>query len=76
MIDTPPAVTKAISEVVQYADPVVLPTRPSAHDLRAVGATVDILEPHGKAPVFVLNGATARARITRQAAVALSQLEL
>jgi chromosome partitioning protein len=44
VIDTPPAVTKAIAQVVQFADLVVLPTRPSPHDLRAVGATVDILE--------------------------------
>ncbi len=73
VIDTPPAVTRAISEVVAYADLVVLPTRPSPHDLRAVGATVDILEARGKAMIFVLNGATARARITGQAAVALSQ---
>jgi len=73
VIDTPPAVTKAISEIVGYADLVILPTRPSPHDLRAVGATVDILEAHGKAMIFVLNGATARARITGQAAVALSQ---
>jgi len=73
VIDTPPAVTKAIAQVVQYADLVVLPTRPSPHDLRAVGATVDILEAQGKAMVFVLNGATVRARITGDAAVALSQ---
>ena len=73
VIDTPPAVTRAISEVVAFADLVVLPTRPSPHDLRAVGATVDILEARGKAMIFVLNGATARARITGQAAVALSQ---
>ena len=73
VIDTPPAVTRAISEIVAFADLVILPTRPSPHDLRAVGATVDILEARGKAMVFVLNGATARARITGQAAVALSQ---
>jgi len=41
--------------------------------LRAVGATVDIAERHGKPLVFVVNGATARARITGEAAVALSQ---
>ena len=73
VIDTPPAVTKAISEIVAFADLVILPTRPSPHDLRAVGATVDILESRSKPMVFVLNGATARARITAQAAVALSQ---
>ncbi len=72
-IDTPPAVTKAISHVVSYADLVVLPTRPSPHDLRAVGATVEIAAAHNKAMVFVINAATARAKITAEAAVALSQ---
>ncbi len=73
VIDTPPAVTRAISEVVSFADLVVAPTRPSPHDLRAVGPTVDIVEGRGKPLVFVLNGATPRARITSEAAVALSQ---
>lgn len=72
-IDTPPAITSSISHVVGYADLVVVPTRPSPHDLRAVGATVDIAERHGKPVIFVLNGATARARITGKSAVALSQ---
>lgn len=73
VIDTPPAVTKAISEVVSFADLVVLPTRPSPHDLRAVGPTIDICEARKKPMVFVLNAATQRARITVEAAVALSQ---
>ena len=72
-IDTPPAVTHAISQVVGFADMVLLPTRPSPHDLRAVGATVEIAEAHGKAMVFVLNAAPVRARITGEAAVSLSQ---
>ncbi len=73
IVDTPPAITGAISYVVSCADLVVIPTRPSPHDLRAVGATVDIAEHHGKACVFVINDATARARITAESAVALSQ---
>jgi hypothetical protein len=52
---------------------VIVPTRPSPHDLRAVGATVDIAERHAKPLIFVINGATARARITGESAVALSQ---
>lgn len=72
-VDTPPAVTQAISEVVALADLVVIPTRPSPHDLRAVGATVDIVERHDRAMVFVVNSATRGARITAEAAVALSQ---
>ena len=73
VIDTPPAITESISQVVAHADLVIVPTRPSPHDLRAVGATVDIAERHKKALIFVVNGATARARITGEAAVALSQ---
>src|SRR5215469_5708228 len=72
-IDTPPAITSSISQVVGHADLVVVPTRPSPHDLRAVGATVDIAERHQKPVIFVLNAATARARITGESAVALSQ---
>ena len=72
-IDTPPAVTDTIREVVGYADLVVIPTRPSPHDLRAVGATIDIIEDQEKQLIFVVNAATARARITGDAAVALSQ---
>jgi chromosome partitioning protein len=73
IIDTPPAITQSISSVVAHADLVLVPTRPSPHDLRAVGATVDIAERHGKPVVFVINAATARARITSESAVALSQ---
>jgi chromosome partitioning protein len=73
VIDTPPAITQSISKVVSHADLVVVPTRPSPHDLRAVGATVDIAERHGKPVIFVINAATPRARITGESAVALSQ---
>jgi chromosome partitioning protein len=73
IIDTPPAITGAIARVVSFADLVLIPTRPSPHDLRAVGATVDIADQHKKPVVFVVNDATARARITGEAAIALSQ---
>jgi chromosome partitioning protein len=73
IVDTPPAVTKAISEVVSFADLVIPPTRPSPHDLRAVGPTIDICDARKKPMIFALNAATPRARITMEAAVALSQ---
>ena len=73
IIDTPPAITMAIKRVVVVADLVVIPTRPSPHDLRAVAATVDVVEDVNKPLVFVINAATARARITSDAAIALSQ---
>lgn len=73
IVDTPPSVTSSIVDVVTHADLVIVPTRPSPHDLRAVGATVDIVEHQHKPLVFVVNSATMRARITSETAVALSQ---
>jgi chromosome partitioning protein len=72
-IDTPPAVTDTILEMVAHADLVVVPTRPSPHDLRAVGATIDIVEGLDKPMIFAINAATVRTRIAGETAVALSQ---
>lgn len=73
IIDTPPAVTDTIRKVLAVADLVLIPTRPSPHDLRAVGSTVALVEAVGKSMVFVINGAAPRAKITGEAAIALSQ---
>ena len=48
VIDTPPAITMAIQSVIEVAELIVIPTRPSPHDLRAVGATVDLCDRAGK----------------------------
>ena len=72
-IDTPPAVSMPILRVMEQSDLVLIPTRPSPHDLRAVRATLDLAERAGKVPIFIVNGAAARSRITSDAAVALSQ---
>jgi chromosome partitioning protein len=63
----------AIQSVISVAELIVVPTRPSPHDLRAVGATVDLCERAGKPLIFVVNAATPKAKITSEAAVALSQ---
>lgn len=73
IVDTPPAITSTIAEVIRLADLVVIPTRPSPHDLRAAGRTVDLVERFGKPMVFIINAATPRARITNEAVIALSQ---
>lgn len=76
-IDTPPGMNeesrKILSAIMPHATVVVVPVRPSPHDLRAVGATVTIVEATQKPMVFVINGATPRAKIAGQAAIALSQ---
>ena len=73
IIDTPPALTAAIEQVIAIADLVVIPARPSPHDLRAIGATVDMVRRAGKPFFFVMNAAASRANITAQAVAALSE---
>jgi len=73
LIDTPPSLSDTIAEVLALADLILVPVQPSPNDLRAVGGTVELAAASGKPMVFVINRATARARITTQAAIALSQ---
>lgn len=73
IIDTPPQATATIQSVISHADLVLIPTRPSPLDLRAVGRTVSLADAERKRMVFAINGAANRAKITGQAAVALSQ---
>jgi len=73
IIDTPPAITNAIAKMVNLADLVLIPTRPSPHDLRAVGSTVNIALEENKPFIFVVTQAKANARLTTQAMAALSE---
>jgi len=73
IIDTPPAITVSIRRAIEIADFVLIPVRPSPHDLRAVAATVNLTRGAGKPFLFVVNGATPRANITAQAVAALSE---
>lgn len=72
IIDTPPAITGAISAVVDTADLVLIPTRPSPHDLRAVGSTVELVQAAAKPFLFVVTQAKPNTRLTVQAIAALS----
>jgi chromosome partitioning protein len=72
VIDTPPAITAAIRDVVKLADLVLIPTRPSPHDLRAVGSTVDIAQEASRPFAFAVTQAKPTARLTVQAVAALS----
>jgi len=72
LVDTPPSLSETIAEVLALADLIVVPVQPSPNDLRAVGGTVELAAASGRPMVFVINRATARARITTQAAIALS----
>jgi len=73
VVDTPPAITEAIGAVVRSAELVLIPTRPSPHDLRAVGSTVELVQDAGKPFVFAVTQAKPNARLTVQAVAALSE---
>ena len=73
VIDTPPAITEAIGAVVTLGDLVLIPTRPSPHDLRAVGSTVTLVQRTGKPFVFAVTQAKPNTRLTVQAMAALSE---
>lgn len=73
VIDTPPQVSGLIEAIIQVADLVLIPIRPGPHDLRAVAKTVELVERAGKRMIFALNGAAARAKLTGDAAIVLSQ---
>lgn len=71
-VDTPPAITDSIRSVVATADLVLIPTRPSPHDLRAVGSTIEIVQAANKAFAFIVTQAKPNTRLTVQAVTALS----
>jgi chromosome partitioning protein len=73
VIDTPPAFLPAIRATIQAADLVLIPARPSPHDLRAVGVVVEMAESLKTPFCFVVNGATPRTTIALEAVQALAQ---
>jgi chromosome partitioning protein len=73
LVDTPPADAPIVAAVIGLADLVIVPVQPSPHDLRAVGATVDLARRVRRPLVFVINRTKPRVRLTAEAAIALSQ---
>ena len=73
IIDTPPLDSAVIASVIDVADLVVIPVKPSPHDLRGVGVTVEICRKGGRPFVFAVTQAIQRATLTQQALLILSQ---
>lgn len=71
VVDTPPAAPEWLGSVMSAADLVLVPVRPSPHDLRAVGATLKTAKQVGADVAFVLSQ-TPRAKITEEAARVLA----
>ncbi|MQP68192.1 AAA family ATPase [Niveispirillum sp. SYP-B3756] len=71
IIDTPAAITDSVSKIIDLADLVILPVKPSPHDIRALSRTVSLLG--DKKFGFVVTQATLQAQITLQMTTYLSQ---
>jgi chromosome partitioning protein len=59
VIDTRPSVERDTAEVARVADFALIPTRPSILDLRAIGATVDVVKALGRRAAIILNACPA-----------------
>jgi chromosome partitioning protein len=71
-IDTEGSFKAEIGWVIDTADLVLMPVKPSPHDLRAIGETVDQVAEKQKPFAFVLTQAKQTAILTVQAMAALS----
>ncbi len=75
-IDSAPHAAPAASRVAAAADLVVIPVRPTAFDLAAIPATIDIVKATGVWAVFVLSACPVRATETAEAFEALESYGL
>ena len=76
LIDTPPHVEAPCRESARLADLVVIPCGPSAPDLEAIGATIQILQETKTPGVIVLNQGRPGSSINQKAVGVLKQYGL
>lgn len=72
-IDTAPTISAQTAALIDLADFVLIPVRPSPADLWAVTETVQLVKAAGKPFVFTITQAKQQAGITAQAVAALSK---
>jgi chromosome partitioning protein len=72
-IDTAPTISSQNAAIVELADLVLIPVRPSPADFWAVAETVVLVRNAGKPFMFVMTQAKPQASITAQTIAALSQ---
>jgi chromosome partitioning protein len=72
LIDTAPAISDQTAGIINLADLVLVPVRPSPADLWAVSQTIELIRQASKPFLFVITQAKPQALITAQAVAALS----
>ncbi len=73
LIDTPGDASLNAMTGIKVADLILIPSKPTAPDLAAIGRTISIVEESKKKFVFVITQGIIRAKATLQAASVLSQ---
>ena len=73
VIDTAPQVSEAALEAARAAHMVLIPCRPSAADLSAIGASVELARQAGVPAHAILNAAPVRNPLTEQAREAIAR---
>ena len=73
IIDTPGDASENAIVGIRVADLIVIPSKPTAPDLTAIGRTISMVEEHNKPHVFVITQGIVRSKATLQAASVLSQ---
>lgn len=74
IVDTPPSVHPFLASVMQLADLVLLPTRPTTDDLDALPAILDLVEESGRPFAFVVTQVPpGRSRLLDDAVPVLAQ---
>jgi chromosome partitioning protein len=73
IIDTPGDTSMNAIVSIKSADIVIIPSKPTAPDLAAIGRTISIVEENKKRFIFVITQITTRTKAAIQAASVLSQ---
>ena len=73
IIDTPGDASLNAIAGIKVADLILIPSKPTAPDLAAIGRTISMVEENKKKYVFLITQGIARAKATLQAASVLSQ---
>lgn len=73
IIDTPGDASENALVGIRVADLIVIPSKPTAPDLTAIGRTISMVEENKKPLVFVITQGIVRTKATLQAASVLSQ---
>jgi len=73
IIDTPGDTSAATHSGIEVADVIVIPTKPTATDLAAIGRTIQMVKDTAKKFVFIVTQTTQRTRAPLQAISILSE---